>query len=335
MDKPPVETKRVYYPMTFYPESLDRIRSRLNRHRHKTTPNFYLEPLPIAPEQSHYYGEISLRKFWLGFLTLALLLASVLVHIASSNWIAWIAILLTLVVFLGYLSLENYRNRLRKDLNYLNQKILSRQYQISPSDRKKDNIPATNLLLDTLAEREGVYSFTFDESASKGLSEAYFLSYLQKWFVSPWRILEHCKFDSRYTPTADFILIHDDLKLAVDLEIDEPYSLKKLEPIHYIEDSWYIIRDRMFIDLGYIVIRFAEYQVAKYPDYCCLHIARVLNQFLTPLKISLPDSIKISPLPSSAWKVKAWTAKEAQMMAKARIREQYLEAVRAFNSKAE
>lgn len=192
-------------------------------------------------------------------------------------------------------------------------------------------IPTMNLLLDTLAEREEVYSFTFDESASKGLSEAYFLSYLQKWFVSPWRILEHCKFDSRYTPTADFILIHDDLKLAVDLEIDEPYSLKKLEPIHYIEDSWYIIRDRMFIDLGYIVIRFAEYQVAKYPDYCCLHIARVLNQFLTPLKISLPDSTKISPLPSSAWKVKAWTAKEAQMMAKARIREQYLEAVRAFN----
>ncbi|MDJ0593591.1 MAG: hypothetical protein QNJ72_27005 [Pleurocapsa sp. MO_226.B13] len=333
MDKPPVETKRVYYPMTFYPESLDRILSRLYRHQNKTTPNFCLEPLPIVPEQGHYYGEISIRKFYLGFLSATLLLTSVVLHLVLRNGMAWITILLTLVVFLGYLSLEGYKNWLKKDLNHLNQKIISRQYQIS-SLSEKDNISATDLLLNTLEKREGIYSFTIDKSTTKGLSEAYFFNYLQKWFVSPWRIVEHCKFDHRYTPTADFILIHDDLKLAVDLEIDEPYSFKKLEPIHHVEDSWYILRDRIFIDLGYIVIRFAEYQVAKYPDQCCLHIARVLNQFLSStIKISLPDSTKITPLESSAWKVKAWTAKEAQVMANNQTREQYLEAVQAFNTR--
>ena len=151
----------------------------------------------------------------------------------------------------------------------------------------------------------------------KDYQRAYFLSYLSKWYVYPWRILEHCQFEeNNYTPTADFILIYDDLKLGIDLEIDEPYTLKESLPIHLVEDEKYIYRDKFFLNLGYIVIRFAEYQIALYPDYCCLHIARTVNQFLDQdLKITIPDSTNITPLKPEEWRVKTWTQQESKIMA--------------------
>jgi hypothetical protein len=82
------------------------------------------------------------------------------------------------------------------------------------------------------------------------------------------------------------------------------------------------------------VIRFAEYQIAMHPDYCCLHIARVLNQFLDrDTKIALPNSTNIEPLTSQEWKVKTWTKRESQIMADNHIRHTYLEPVKAFNLK--
>ena len=191
-------------------------------------------------------------------------------------------------------------------------------------------------MLNTLDKRDSIYDFKINNDAEKGFSEAYFLNYLNQWFLSPWRIIEHCQFEDEqgYTPTADFILINDDLKLAVDLEIDEPYSFKGSLPIHLVEDPKYIYRDKFFLKLGYIVIRFAEYQIAKHPDYCCFHIARVLNQFMDQdTKIALPNSINIEPLTPQEWKVKTWTQRESQIMADNQIRDAYLEPVKAFNLK--
>lgn len=231
--------------------------------------------------------------------------------------------------------MQKYKTKLKKELIIIEAKLLSRQYFIQPKSSTKTHLSATSLLLDSLAERESIYNFQLDDSANKGLSESYYLSYLQKWFADPWRIIEHCQFQGeRYTPTADFILINDNLKLAIDLEIDEPYTLKEATPIHLVEDRKYITRDQFFLGLGYIVIRFAEYQIAQYPDYCCLHIVRVLNQFLDrDLKINLPHSTKIKPLQPQDWRVKTWTQKESQIMAANKIRDRYLEPVKAFNLK--
>jgi hypothetical protein len=326
-----VETRREYYPMTFYPESLEKILHQLNQDPNEVPPSFVLDPLPLVPQQVHYYSEIALRQRCCGVLTLIFLVVTVILV----SWFRGISVLFLffpLVTFLGYLSLENSRQRLRRELNHLNQKITGRLYQVGVSQSQKNQVSATELLLDSLAAREKIYSYEIDTTANKGFSENYFLSYLLQWFPSPWRILEHCKFDHGHTPTADFILIYDDLKLAVDLEIDEPYTLKENKPIHTLEDPWYIKRDRLFLDFGFIVIRFAEYQIAKYPDHCCLHIVRVLNQFLSStIKIHIPQTTSIKPLESSAWKVKAWTFTEAQIMAENQIRDQYLEPVRAFN----
>ncbi|MGL4883557.1 MAG: hypothetical protein ACRC8K_21235, partial [Waterburya sp.] len=50
------------------------------------------------------------------------------------------------------------------------------------------------------------------------------------------------------------------------------------------------------------------------------------------IKISIPDCTEIVPLKPEQWKVKSWTFREAQIMANDQVRDQYLEAVKNFNS---
>lgn len=331
MDKSIVEQCREYYPMTFYPDSLSRILSGVNKVREQNCSIFSLEPIPLTIKQIHYYNEIGLMQFFCGGVTV-FLLATTIIILLFNQLIATAFLLFTSIVFLAYCSLQRYKNNLRKELIIIEQRLLTRSYKVESKYSASNKIKLSTLLLNSLSERENIYNFKIDDSANKGLSESYFLSHLQKWFNYPWRIIEHCQFQGeRYTPTADFILINDDLKLGIDLEIDEPYTIKESMPIHLVEDRKYIIRDKFFLELGYIVIRFAEYQIAKYPDYCCLHIVRVLNQFLDrELKISVPQATEIQPLKPQDWKVKTWTQRESQIMAANKIRDRYLEPVRSF-----
>ena len=335
MDKSIVEQCREYYPMTFYPDSLSKILSRVSGVREQNNSVFHLEPIPLIIKQIHYYNEIGLRQFFLRSLSVFLFVVAIISMLLFDRAIARAFFIFSLICFFSYCSLQIYKNNLRKELVDIEQKLSSRQYIIKAKSSNSSKIKLSSLLLNSLAERENIYNFQIDDSANKGLSESYFLSYLQNWFDYPWRIIEHCQFQGeRYTPTADFILINDDLKLGIDLEIDEPYTLKESMPIHLVEDRKYIIRDKFFLRLGYIVIRFAEYQIAKYPDYCCLHIVRVLNQFLDrDLKLSVPHATEIQPLKSQDWKVKTWTQRESQIMAANKIRDRYLEPVKAFNRK--
>ena len=321
--------------MTFYPDILSKILTRVNKVQEQNNSVFHLEPIPLIIKQIHYYNDVGLKQFFLGSLTVFLLVVVIISMLLFDRAIAIAFLICSLFCFLSYCSLQIYKNNLRKELVDIEQKLSSRQYIIKAKSSNSSKIKLSSLLLNSLAERENIYNFKIDDSANKGLSESYFLSYLQKWFDYPWRIIEHCQFQGeRYTPTADFILINDDLKLGIDLEIDEPYTLKESMPIHLVEDRKYIIRDKFFLRLGYIVIRFAEYQIAKYPDYCCLHIVRVLNQFLDrDLKLSVPHATEIQPLKSQDWKVKTWTQRESQIMAANKIRDRYLEPVKAFNRK--
>ena len=335
MDKSIVEQCREYYPMTFYPDSLSKLLDVVSGVKEQNNLIFHLEPIPLIIKNIYYYNEIGLKQFWYGCLTIFLLLIAVVNILLINRTTSILFSLLATISFLIYCSLQKYNNNLRKELISIEQKLLSRQYKIKDNSSINTKPNLSSLLLCSLAERENIYNFKIDDSANKGLSESYYLSYLQKWFDYPWRIIEHCQFQGeRYTPTADFILINDDLKLGIDLEIDEPYTLKESMPIHLVEDRKYIVRDKFFLGLGYIVIRFAEYQIAKYPDYCCLHIVRVLNQFLEQeQKLSIPHGTEIQPLKPQDWKVKTWTQKESQIMAANKIRDRYLEPVKAFNLK--
>ncbi len=334
MDNLIVEQQREYYPMTFYTDSLNQILNLSSNYQAEKI-IFKLEPILVSIERVYFYSKLKLNQVYFGYSLTILFLLSCFIAILFdlSKFIETVLFLVNIIVFVGYVSLEHYRNKIKKDLTVINNKISSRNYEIITMQRQFNSTQAS-LLINTLDQRDKIYDFTINNSANKGLSEAYFLNFLTLWFSYPWRILEHCQFEDNqgYTPTADFILINDDFKLAIDLEIDEPYTLKELLPIHLVEDKKYIYRDKFFLSLGYIVIRFAEYQIAKYPDYCCLYIARVLNQFLDDNeKIRIPNLTEISPLNPQDWKVKSWTQRESQIMAENKIRDIYLEPVKAFN----
>lgn len=334
MKEPIVEHYREHYPMTFYSQSLTTILNSFREFSSENDPLSCLESIPICIVKLHYYQVLKSTQFFLVITGMVILILTIVVLLIANTKVKLLFSTLTTLVFISTFIIENYIKVFKSDLQYIDIKIRSRKYYIQ---RKISNQNSSEIasLFNSLKERDGIYNFEIDNQATKGFSEAYFLHHLNQWFAFPWRILEHCRFedDRGYTPTADFILINDDLKLGIDIEIDEPYSFVESMPIHLAEDPKYIYRDKFFLSLGYIVIRFAEYQIATYPHYCCAHIVKVLNQFLDQdTRILQPDLIEIESLTPQQWRVKTWTCSESQKMADNKVRDLYLEPVRLFNS---
>ena len=170
--------------------------------------------------------------------------------------------------------------------------------------------------------------------AQKGVSEAYFLTYLQRYFAD-------CELNSDYFALNDAIGYTTDFSLivpggyAIDIEIDEPYEGKSKAPHHCQDDDKDRNRNNYLCKLGWIVIRFSEYQVVRHPESCCRLIALVLSKlgcdryldarslapdgdagshrYLEPLK-------DFANLPTD----RAWTSGSVKGMVARKYRESYL-----------
>lgn len=157
--------------------------------------------------------------------------------------------------------------------------------------------------------------------APKGKEEAKFGDRLKQYF--PGKIHSGLTLnipDYPHPYTADFTYIDSSLKLYIDVEIDEPYAYNTKEPTHYLEAWKDDNRNKFFLGKGWLVIRFSEEQVVRYPYSCCKSIAQAifkvlgdtsaLNQFA-----SIPD---LQP-------IRRWTQSEAQDMAANDYRDRYLQ----------
>jgi hypothetical protein len=119
--------------------------------------------------------------------------------------------------------------------------------------------------------------------------------------------------------STDFSLVDPNTGLSLDIEVDEPYDGKSKKPHHCVDVNKDYNRNQYFLNGNWVVIRFAEEQVVKYPKRCCLEIAQVIAkltgnyEFLEVLK-----DVEVLP------KVKQWTFAEAQQMAKRRFRQRFL-----------
>lgn len=153
--------------------------------------------------------------------------------------------------------------------------------------------------------------------AQKGVSEAYFFTYLQRYFAD-------CELNSDYFALNDAIGYTTDFSLifpegyALDIEIDEPYEGKSKAPHHCQDDDKDRNRNNYLCKLGWIVIRFSEYQVVRHPESCCRLIALVLSKlgcdrYLEPLK-------DFANLPTD----RAWTSSSVKGMVARQYRESYL-----------
>jgi hypothetical protein len=154
-------------------------------------------------------------------------------------------------------------------------------------------------------------------NAKKGVSENYFLTFLADTFGS--KIL--CGYSLSIDPTLsfvpDFTIFDKELGYHIDIEIDEPYIGKNGKPIHFLESNYDKWRDFYFMNSNWVVIRFAEEQIIRYPEICCDFIANVINEICQSLSYIESKNLNLP-------KVKRWTKEEAHEMAFNRYRNTYL-----------
>ncbi|MDK3159864.1 hypothetical protein QPK87_25360 [Kamptonema cortianum] len=156
--------------------------------------------------------------------------------------------------------------------------------------------------------------------AKQGRSESLFKPYLERYFpdkIYTGRTLQNPKNDLRYPYTPDFIYIDPDSNLHIDIEIDEPYIYHSKKPYHYLNDESESVRNQFFTDCGWLVIRFCEEQVVRYPEGCCRFISQTIANVLGEQLESFESTCSVVKIPR-------WTFEEATEMAKNHYRDTYL-----------
>lgn len=168
-----------------------------------------------------------------------------------------------------------------------------------------------------------VFPYRRRKIARRGYMEKTFQTYLEnKLSGSKLLILDDCAIlpAENYRPYEPDIAIVDieHPSIRIDIEIDEPYSAITNKPIHYIGcgDDF---RDMNLNNLGWIVVRFTEYQIKSNIQSCVSFIAQLIHS-LNPSK-PLPKPLLVHDIPQIQ---KRWTEIEAKIMASEKAREKYL-----------
>jgi hypothetical protein len=160
------------------------------------------------------------------------------------------------------------------------------------------------------------------KEVQQGVSEKQFFVYLCRYFSGFYDFCMGGEFpipDTSFCYSADFILVHQPTGLAIDIEIDEPYDGKTGKPHHCVDRNKDNQRNQFFWERNWVVIRFSELQIVKYPDACCKAIARVISQITGDYRSLVKLQNVKDSLPHQQWKVK-----QAVYMAKTKFRNSYL-----------
>ncbi len=168
-----------------------------------------------------------------------------------------------------------------------------------------------------------VFPYRRKAIARRGFSEVSFQNYLQDVFKKcELLILGDCNIlpveNNRPFEPDIAIICKKHPSIRIDIEIDEPYAAVTRKPIHYIGcgDDF---RDTILNNIGWIVIRFTEYQVYANPKECAALIVQVLYS-IHPSMV-LPIDLLSASIPKE---VERWTEIEAKIMASEKLREKYL-----------
>jgi hypothetical protein len=161
-------------------------------------------------------------------------------------------------------------------------------------------------------------------TAQEGATESFFLSHLRELLPSLCTVqgVPFAIPGSKLRYSCDFIAVHPETGIAADIEIDEPYvgtNNHYGKPHHCFDCNRDNNRNQFFIQGNWIVIRFAEEQIALQPAACCKLIARVFAEVIGDSKIITPLKTFPDLLP-----VKQWNTKTATAMARDNYRQTYL-----------
>ena len=167
-----------------------------------------------------------------------------------------------------------------------------------------------------------VRSHRFGKTKRRGFKEESFQKSIQKYFGNHFIISGEVRLNTGketrpFEPDIAIIGKNKEKNIRIDIEIDEPYAAITRQPTHCKGED--VMRDTYFVDRGWIVIRFSEFQVHKQEIECLKYIAFIVRaidanySFSNDLNSAL--NLKIE---------KHWDIVQAQKWEKARYREQYL-----------
>lgn len=153
-------------------------------------------------------------------------------------------------------------------------------------------------------------------SIKRGIAELKFLELLDNElkgsiFIDMVPQIEWSENKDSYNP--DFTMICKKTDLHIDIEIDEPYTLKDNKPIHYI-DSSDNKRNEFFLDNNWCIIRFSEKQIISQTKECIETIKSVYKSIIE-MNSSYSTDLKLDP---------RWTYEESFIMQNNKYRENYL-----------
>lgn len=300
------------YPILKIPENIENVNSENIPVPGKPTP-------PIEP-----YKET--KSAW-GFLVLLIPLLLIQAYfktsietILTTGVVGIIFIIIFSVIFLiqensiHKANLKSYK----KQLENFNTELTKYKERVNGIRNSNDTMKYRKMRI-----KDEVFKTTLPLSKSsnlnKGYSEDYFYRYLIDRFPNNiYRdiILEDFEFNLPYQP--DFLFQDQNTLLHIDIEIDEPYIKQTKRPIHYLKNNSHIDehRDYFFTSNGWIVIRFAEEQVIKFPESCCDYIAKIIYKLTEKNDWMINDNLDLLP-------IKAWSYEESLNMMERNFREEY------------
>jgi very-short-patch-repair endonuclease len=310
-----------YYPAIFYPPLILKF---LVKNPATSFKGYYLQSsskLVKSPINRVFFSHILFTKFFYLIIITFFILISSSIILLSPTWlvtVVWLSISLGIFCFSSSFS-QNLSNK-----NTSN----SQQFQIKTGSQNvmRSRQPQKSFVSQQRQRQAKLYCWlqgkTLKSSgkseATAGVSEKAFYQVMKHIFPSIVQgvAFQNPKFSHPYS--ADFILVHSS-GLSIDIEIDEPYVGNTKAPHHCIDQGKDDIRNQFFTNNNWLVIRFSEKQVVKYPYHCCKVIAEVIARvagdytFLTQLK-NVPN------LPHEPM----WTIKQAKNWAMLDYRKTYL-----------
>lgn len=156
----------------------------------------------------------------------------------------------------------------------------------------------------------------------QGPAERFFFVYLKERMSDDFELLvdvqtKHYFRDGgkAYYYYPDIVIRNKPTGLMIDIEIDEPYVAKTGEPIHCYKDD--DDRNDALVDDNWIVLRFTEEQVIRFPDICLAYIRTVCSDILT-------HSEKCNNPMTWGFTQRPWSSYESRQMADTNYRLKYL-----------
>jgi len=290
-------------------------------------------PFPSRPPVSNNSRYSLVIQIWIASVAVVMLVNWLFGMSVMAFWSSLTCSSVSVVATFSYLRFVDFqvRDRYKQRLaDYQQQLSKYESYQLC---RLQLNHKETEQYNSLLQERSKLFNISLREiiqqpaSQSKGgvqqgVSEKQFFIYLCRYFSGFYDFCMGGEFPipgTSFRYTADFILVHKPTGLAIDIEIDEPYDGRTGKPHHCVDRNKDNQRNQFFLERNWVVIRFSELQVVKYPDGCCKAIARVVSQITGDYRglVQLQNVKEL--LPQKQWKVK-----EAVYMAKAKFRNSYI-----------